>query len=152
MLRGNTPARIDDKGRLKVPTNFRSLIEEAHGNDLYVTSIEGTSVLIYPKPVWLDIEKQIAEDDTSLLHPSVQKFLERTSFFGAEAEMDSQGRVLIHPLLRETAEMAGEVAVLGQQTFLQVWNHDRFRSKLASEPYTNEDARALAELLKKRKG
>jgi MraZ protein len=151
VLRGNTPARIDDKGRLKVPTNFRSLIEEGHGKELYVTSIEGTSVLIYPKPVWLDIEKQIAEDESAYLDPSVQKFLERTSFFGAEAEMDSQGRVLIHPLLRESAEMSGEVAVLGQQTYLQVWNHERLRARFANEPYTNEDQRALAERLKRRK-
>jgi DNA-binding transcriptional regulator/RsmH inhibitor MraZ len=47
--------------------------------------------------------------------------------------------------LRESAGMAGDVDVLGQVNLLEVWNHDRFVSKLQREPYTDEDARALAE-------
>ena len=41
--------------------------------------------------------------------------------------------------------MAGEVDVLGQVEFLEVWNHDRFLAKLQREPFTDDDARALAE-------
>lgn len=143
MLRGNAPAKIDDKGRLKVPTAFRQLVHDKHGSDLYVTSVEGTSVLIYPMPVWLEVEGLIAKAPQQ--HPAIKKFLKHTSFYGAQAEMDSQGRVLIHPLLRESAQMVGEVDVLGQQTYLEVWNHDRFLASLHRDPFTDEDARALAE-------
>lgn len=143
MLRGNSPAKIDDKGRLKVPNAFRALIQEKHGRGLYVTSLEGTSVLIYPMPVWLEIEGQIAKAPQS--HPAVRKFKKHTSFYGAEAEMDTQGRVVIHPLLRERAQMNGDVDVLGQQSFLEVWNHDRFLASLHGDPFTDDDARALAE-------
>jgi MraZ protein len=143
VLRGNAPAKIDDKGRLKVPTAFRQLIHDKHGSDLYITSVEGTSVLIYPMPVWLEIESLIAKAPQQ--HPSVKKFLKHTSFYGATAEMDPQGRVLIHPLLRESAQMVGEVDVLGQQNYLEVWNHDRFLASLHGDPFTDEDARALAE-------
>jgi len=143
VLRGNAPAKIDDKGRLKVPTAFRQLIHDKHGSDLYITSLEGASVLIYPMPAWLEIESLIGKAPQQ--HPSVKKFLKHTSFYGAAADMDTQGRVLIHPLLRESAQMVGEVDVLGQQTHLEVWNHDRFLASLHRDPFTDEDARALAE-------
>lgn len=142
MLRGNAPAKIDDKGRLKVPTAFRTLIQEKHGSQLYVTSIEGHSVLLFPKPVWLEIEAKIAEAPQS--HPSVKKYKLRTSFYGSDAEMDIQGRVLIPQLLRDSAQMSGEVAVLGQNTFLEVWNNDRVQGDLKGNPFTDDDALALA--------
>ncbi len=143
MLRGNISARIDDKGRLKVPTAFRVLIEEQHGVNLYVTSLTGESVRIYPMPVWLDIESRLAKVPST--HPARVKFFDRVNYYGQQAEFDRQGRVLIHPRLRESAGMSGEVDVFGQYNFLEVWNHDRFLAKLQREPYTDEDARALAE-------
>ena len=53
--------------------------------------------------------------------------------------------MVIHPRLRDAAGMAGEVDVFGQYDFLDVWNHERFVAKLQREPYTDDDARALAE-------
>ena len=143
MLRGNISARIDDKGRLKVPTAFRALIQEQHGVNLYVTSLSGESVRIYPMPVWLDIESKLAKVPST--HPARVKFFDRVNYYGQQAEFDRQGRVLIHPRLRESAGMSGEVDVFGQYNFLEVWNHDRFLAKLQREPFTDEDARRLAE-------
>jgi MraZ protein len=143
VLRGNSPAKIDDKGRLKVPNGFRAAIQELHGPELYVTSLSGSSVRIYPMPVWMDIERRISLMPRT--HPSREKFLDRVNFYGQVSEFDPQGRVLIPPRLRDSAQMAGEVDVLGQQDFLEVWNHDRFLARLASEPFDVSDARALAE-------
>jgi DNA-binding transcriptional regulator/RsmH inhibitor MraZ len=53
--------------------------------------------------------------------------------------------VLIQPRLRESAQTTGEVDVLGQQVYLEVWNHERFLARLLSDPFTDADARALAE-------
>jgi MraZ protein len=143
VLRGNAPAKIDDKGRLKVPAAFRQLIHDTHGSELYVTSLDGHSVLLYPMPVWVELETRVAKAPQQ--HPSVKKFKKTTSFYGATAEMDGQGRVLIQPLLRESAQMTGDVDVLGQQTYLEVWNHDRFLASLHGDPFDDDDARALAE-------
>ena len=143
MLRGNAPARIDDRGRLKVPASFRGLIQEDYGRDVYVTSLDGDSVRIYPMAVWIETEKRVAQMPST--HPARMKFLDRVNFFGQVAEIDAQGRVLIHQRLRESALMTGEVDVLGQQTFLEVWNHERFVGKLTREPFGDDDARALAE-------
>lgn len=143
MLRGNAPAKIDDKGRLKVPNGFRAGIQEAHGRDLFVTSLTGESVRIYPMPVWMEIEAKLAQMPST--HPSRMRFLDRINFFGQVTELDPQGRVLIPPRLRDSAQMTGEVDVLGQQSYLEVWNHDRFLARLHRDPFTDEDARALAD-------
>jgi len=143
VLRGNSPAKIDDKGRLKVPNGFRVTIQDSHGRELFVTSLSGDSVRIYPMPVWLDIERRLAQMPST--HPARQKFLDRVNFYGQMSELDPQGRVLIQPRLRESALMAGEVDVLGQQDFLEVWNHDRFVARLIREPFTDVDAKALSD-------
>ena len=143
MLRGNSPAKIDDKGRLKIPNAFRAVIQKEHGSDLFVTSLTGQSVRVYPMPVWLDIERRVGLMPST--HPSRQKFLDRVNFYGQETEIDPQGRVLLPLRLRESALMSGDVDVLGQQNFLEVWNHDRFVARLLTEPFSDDDGRALSE-------
>ena len=143
MLRGNSPAKIDDKGRLKVPNAFRAVIQEEHGREVFVTSLTGDSVRIYPMPVWQDIERKLAAAPST--HPARLKFLDRVNFFGQVAELDPQGRVLIQTRVRDSALMTGEVDVLGKYDFLEVWNHDRFLAKLLREPFSDDDARALAD-------
>jgi len=143
VLRGNAPAKIDDKGRLKVPNAFRAVIQKDHGSELFVTSLTGQSVRIYPMPVWLDVERRLAQVPST--HPARQRFLDRVNFYGQVGELDPQGRVLIQPRLRETALMNGEVDVLGQQSFLEVWNHERLVARLSAEPFTDDDAKALSD-------
>ena len=143
MFRGNAPARIDDKGRLKVPNAFRSLLESKYGRELYVTSVTGEFVRVYPMPVWLELEEKLGKMPQG--HPSRGRFLDRVNYYGQPSELDVQGRVLIPTRLRDSATMSGDVDVLGQYSWLDVWNHDRFVAKMHSEPYTDDDARALAE-------
>ena len=144
MLRGSYSARIDDKGRLKIPNAFKAFVEEQHGaSGLYVTSVTGESVRVYPMPAWAAVEQRLARMPTS--HPARLKFLDRVNYYGQAGEFDAQGRVVIPSRLRDSAGMTGEVDVLGQVEYLEVWNHERFLSKLQREPFTDDDARALAE-------
>jgi len=143
VLRGSTSARIDDKGRLKVPNAFRRLVEERHGRELFLTSLTGEYVRIYPMPVWLELEQKLAAMPST--HPSRQRFLDRINYFGSDAELDSQGRVIIPQRLREAATMNGDVDVLGQVNYLEVWNHDRLIANMQRDPFTDDDARALSE-------
>lgn len=143
MLRGSYSAKIDDKGRLKIPNAFRALVDDQHGTGLYVTSVTGDSVRVYPMPIWLGVEQRLARMPST--HPARIKFLDRVNYFGQTAEFDAQGRVMVPPRLRDAAGMAGEVDVLGQVDYLEVWNHERFLAKLQREPFTDDDARALAE-------
>jgi MraZ protein len=144
MLRGNHPARIDDKGRLKVPNGFRTFVEAQYGPELFVTSVTGEFVRLYPMAVWLEIERRLAAVPST--NPSKQRFLDRVNFFGQAATMDRQGRVVLPPLVRESAAMAGEVSVLGLQNHLAVWNQRRLQERLfKKEPFTEEDGRILSE-------
>jgi MraZ protein len=143
VFRGNAPARVDEKGRLKIPNAFRSLMETKYGRELFVTSVTGEYVRIYPMPVWLDIEQKLGAMPST--HPAKLRFLDRVNYFGQTGDLDVQGRVLIPVRLREAATMVGDVDVLGQYNYLDVWNHERFLTKMQREPYTDDDARALSE-------
>jgi transcriptional regulator MraZ len=144
MLRGNAPATIDEKGRLKVPSVFRAHIEESWGSDFYVTSLSGESVLIYPLPIWQEIEERLAKLPS--LNPTKKKFLDRTNYYGQVTAADKSGRILIPVLLRESAQMAGEVAVLGYLDHLDVWNQKRFLGRLNEQNFTEEDHETLSKL------
>ena len=142
-LRGSAPARIDDKGRLKVPTVFRVHIQDKQGPDVFVTSVSGESVRIYPIAVWLEVERKLKEMPGN--HPSRLKFLDRVNYYGQTSELDSQGRVVIPPHLRESASIVGDVRVFGRIDYLEVWNDQRFVQKLQREVWTDEDGLRLSE-------
>jgi MraZ protein len=144
MLRGNHTARIDAKGRLKVPTQFRRLIDEKHGTEFYVTSISGDNVLLYPLPEWELIEQRLSLLPS--MDPARRKFLDRVNYYGQQQTMDAHGRVLIHPLLRKSAGVVGDVVVLGSLSYLEVWELDKFQQRLVADPYTEADEAAIARL------
>jgi len=140
MLRGNYPARVDEKGRLKIPAAFLEALRE-YGNQFFVTSENGEYVRIYPMRFWNDIEDKLAQ--LSSHNKTKQKFLTRMNYYGQAVELDAQGRLLIQPILREAAQMKGEVDVLGNLTYLDVWNHVRFLENMSKSPITEEDEKTL---------
>ncbi|MCS6873453.1 MAG: hypothetical protein N2Z23_04940 [Pyrinomonadaceae bacterium] len=145
MLRGNYTARVDEKGRLKVPIHFRRKIEEKYGsNQVYVTSLRGDSVQIFPLLEWEKVEQKLSILPTNETARII--YVTSTSFWGQESEIDNQGRILIHPLLRRKAEVYGDVAVLGQLTYLNVWNLEKIEKFLIENPFTDEHAEVLARL------
>jgi len=144
VLRGNHPATIDPKGRLKIPAAFKSILDESYGPDFYITSLNGQSVRIYPMSVWKQFEVKLAALPS--MNKSKRKLLDRTNYWGQAEKMDGQGRILIPSMLREAAEMTGEVAVMGNLNYLEVWNLQRFRDYLEKNPLTDEDEVTLSNL------
>ena|SRR5215471_4451103 len=144
MLRGSYTVRMDEKGRIKLPAAYRRYIEEKSGAEFYVTSLYGDCARLYPIQEWLIVEEKLKSRGTS--DAAVRKFLDHTNYYGQLAEMDKQGRILVHPRLRTSAELMGEVTVLGYLQYLEVWELDKFRSRMAAEPFTAQDAASLAEL------
>jgi len=143
VLRGNHPARVDDKGRIKIPNGFLQLWDANYAADVFVTSLSGENVRVYPMEVWIELERKLEAIPGA--HPSKARFLDRVHFFGQATTRDRQGRLLIPALLRDTAQMKGPVDVLGKYNYLEIWNHERFLKKLEGEPFTDEDGHALAE-------
>jgi MraZ protein len=142
MFRGNHPTRVDEKGRLKIPADYKREIDERYGSQFFITSLDGERAQVWPMPEWQKMEEKIL----AMTSPARKKVLDRTSYYGQVAEMDAQGRVLIPQVLRESAKTVGDVVVFGKLTFLEVANHDLFRAKLEAEPITAEDEAALAAL------
>jgi MraZ protein len=135
MFRGNKPARVDDTGRLKIPTDFMAEIKERYGQDFFVTSVDGQSVWIYPLPAWIRVEEKLATLPS--MNKAKRRFLDRTNYWGQMASADKQGRVLIPVLLRESAGVQGEVAVMGHEERLEVWSMERLREPMA-QPFPDE--------------
>jgi len=140
MLRGNHPATVDAKGRLKIPAAFLAELCES-GERFYVTSEKGDCALVYPLRVWDEIEAKLK--GVSRHSTAKKKYLDITNYYGQLVELDSQGRLLLPAVLREAAQVMGEVEVLGNQDHLTVWNRTRFQDQLKNNPLTQDDEKEL---------
>lgn len=142
MFRGSARAKIDEKGRLKVPTDFRRVLKNQYGSSVFITSVDGHATMIYPLPIWEAIEDRLAHLPST--DRVKQRYLERVSYYGQQARMDAQGRVVIPPILRDSAEMVGEVVVSARLDHLEVWNRERLEERFASETFSDEDYEYLS--------
>jgi MraZ protein len=144
MFRGNHPARVDEKGRLKVPAEFKRVFDEKYaGAQFYITSVDGKVAQIYPFEEWETIERKLSQ--LSNFNPAKKKFLTHTNYYGQAVEMDSQGRLLLPQVLRESADLKGDVAVMGYLNHLEVQSMEAVRREVA-EPFTADDEKSLDEL------
>lgn len=144
MFRGNHPTRVDEKGRLKIPAEHKKVIDEKYGTQFYITSLDGRVAQIYPFEEWEQIEQKLA--GLSTFNPTKKKFLSRVNYWGQQVEMDGQGRLLLPQLLREAAQIKGEVAVVGYQKYLEVRNLEAYRQEILQEQFTPEDEKTLDDL------
>ena len=143
MLRGNNPAKVDEKGRLKIPAAFLEELK-GYGDQFYVTSETGETARIYPMKVWEEIEAKLSR--LSSHNRTKEKFLTWTNYYGQAVEIDGQGRVLIPPVLREAALMKGDVDVNGNLAYLEVRNHLRSLDNLKKSQLTEDDWKTLDDL------
>jgi MraZ protein len=120
------------------------VIDEKYGTQFYITSLDGKVAQIYPFEEWEQIEQKLA--GLSTFNPTKKKFLSRVNYWGQQVEMDGQGRLLLPQLLREAAQLKGEVAVIGYQKYLEVRNLEAYRQEILQEKFTPEDEKTLDEL------
>jgi MraZ protein len=144
MFRGNHPTRVDEKGRLKVPSEFKRVIDEKYAQKFYITSLDGIVAQVYPFEEWERIEQKLA--GLSTFNPTKKKFLDRVNYYGQVVEMDGQGRLLLPQLLREAAQLKGEVAVTGNLSHLVVRNLEAYRTEIEEQSFTSEDEKTLDDL------
>jgi MraZ protein len=148
MFRGNHPAKIDEKGRLKLPSAFKQLTDASNVTQFYITSTDGKSAEIWPLPEWEKREEQLSEFST--LDDAVQKYITLTSYYGQQVELDSQARLVLPQILRSTAKLDAEVTVFGKMSYLEVHNREIFEQNLPANELTAEDRKAVAALLSRR--
>ena len=150
MFRGNIPTRVDEKGRLKLPADFKRQVDEEYGPKFYITSVDGKRARLYPMKEWEAVEASLMK--MSPMDPVRKKFQDVTNFYGQMAEMDAQGRLLIPQLLRDAVKATGEVMVLGVQDHLELVNAAIFEAELKGGgeviQLSDNDLAALAEKTK----
>src|SRR5579872_1752675 len=96
------PGRLDDKGRIKMPAAFQQYLSSLPDRKLFVTSLDRHIAQIYPIEVWRQNEKFFQERKNPRL---ARKIGFNAADLGAEAEMDSQGRITFPPELRRELEL-----------------------------------------------
>jgi len=145
MFRGNHPAKVDEKGRLKLPAAFKQLVDAQGVSQFYITSTDGTKAEVWPLPAWEKVEAKLAE--FSIMNDAVEKYLSLTSYYGQQVEMDNQARVLVPQILRGAAKLDAEVVVIGKIDHLEVHNQATFEASLPANALTQDDRRSVGAIL-----
>jgi MraZ protein len=143
---GNPKTKLDERGRLKMPAEFKSFIDKKYGRGFttfYITSRDGQAAEIYPLPEWLKVKAKILKIPQS--SSARKKLLEADNLYGDRADMDPQGRMMIPEELRIKAELVGDVKVYGEGTLLRVTSLKSLRQKVETNSLTEQELDSLAE-------
>lgn len=135
MLIGEYNHNIDSKGRLILPSKFRTEL----GDRFIVTKGFDGCLYGYSITEWNDIEEKIKT--LPLVTGKDARNFTRFFFSSAiECEIDSQGRILISQNLREFAMLQKEVVIIGVSSRIEIWSKQKW------DEYNNEqDSEDIAE-------
>ncbi len=145
VFRSRFTARFDDRGRIRLPSRFLEIIEATYNRELYLTSLNGDHILCYPLKVWEGIEERI--ERIQLRGPEIEEFLNRTSYFGSETEIDPKGRILVPAYLRERCQLSESAFLLGKVDHWVIWNEEQFVARNLAGTFDDEKLRRVAALL-----
>ena len=128
MFRGINLLQLDGKGRFAMPTRYRSQLQAPNGNQLILTiDTEEHCLLLYPLVEWEIIEQKIQA------LPSFHKVSRRIQRLlighATELELDSNGRLLVPPLLREYAGMDKQILLVGQGKKFELWSESGWHNR-----------------------
>ena len=118
---GNPTAKIDERGRLKLPAEFRGFTDSKYGKgykSFYIASTDGNTGELYPFAEWLAHMQKVQAMPRS--NQARVKLLANYTLYGDKVEMDPQGRMQLPELLRQKAELSGEVKVSGEGNLLRI--------------------------------
>jgi MraZ protein len=144
-FRGSYDVKVDDRGRIKIPSRFLSVFDSGYGRDVYITSLNGDHVMLYPIKIWEDVELRV--ESIGVWDPDVDEFVSRLSYWGTETEIDPKGRVLIPPDLRKASKLEEVIRILGKANHLVIWNEGIFKSKEIVEEYGKDKLHRVSRIL-----
>ena len=128
MFRGATSLNLDAKGRLAVPSKHRDALQTQCAGHLVLTGHPHRCLLLYPQPAWEPIQaKMMALSSFDKQSSALQRLLVG---YAEDIELDSAGRLLVSPVLREFAGLEKQAMLVGQGSHFEVWNMDAWRSQL----------------------
>ena len=128
VLLGEYRLSLDDKGRLSVPAAIRHTLHELYAPDdqaLVITKFFEYCLVMYPKPAWLERQKQLLDLPNS---PGARAFLRQLCASASVCNLDRQGRILLSPKLRQYAAIDAEVLMIGMIWKIEVWAPGRWET------------------------
>lgn len=125
VFRGIIGLNIDAKGRIGVPTRYRERLHlESKKSAVLTIDTEEKCLLLYPLPEWEKIEEKLAA--LPGFNPAARRIQRLLIGHATEVELDTQGRILIPPMLRDYAGLKKRVIMVGQGKKLEIWDETRW--------------------------
>ena len=121
MFRGLNKISVDAKGRVSIPTKYRSELIKISNNELICTIDLDHCLLLYPLKHWLKIEEKIMKLPS--LDNSSRKLQRLLVGHAVEIEIDSSSRILIPSELREFSKINKEAMFIGQGKRFEIWDY-----------------------------
>jgi MraZ protein len=118
---------LDAKGRIRIPSRFRDVLQSSYTDALIVTVLRDCLVA-YPPEVWEKIEAKVLE--FSEVQPQHRAFVRYFISGATECTFDKQGRILIPPVLRKQGALEHEVLMAGMLTGFEIWNKQRWDDQM----------------------
>ncbi|MFN0315558.1 MAG: division/cell wall cluster transcriptional repressor MraZ [Burkholderiales bacterium] len=128
MFRGVTRLTLDSKGRLAIPSKSRDVIVAQAGGRLMATAASHSCILLYPEPEWLVIEERV--NSLPSTNPQVEALQDLLIGNARELELDSAGRILVPPELREFVGLAKDVCLVGRGKKFTLWDSEKWNARM----------------------
>lgn len=148
MFRGSHSAKVEDSGRFKMPVAYKTLLDQHHIDEFYVTSADGKSAEVWPLAEWENVERGVEADTVEEHQDDLQRFKEVTSWFGQQLKMDGQGRFVLPQKLRLQAKLDGDVVVFGRTNYLEVCNQEMAEQSVQASLMTKAERNRVTALAK----
>lgn len=132
MFRGAASVSLDSKGRLAIPTRYRAeLLEKHHGTLICTVDIRQPCLLLYPLLEWEMVEQRLL--GLSNFDPDQRRIQRVMQGFATECEMDSSGRILLSPVLRQHAQLEQQIMLVGQLNKFEIWQEKQWQAQIAED-------------------
>ncbi len=128
MFRGVAQLSLDSKGRLAVPARHREALLARCAGRLVMTADFDKCLLLYPLPDWEPIQQKLM--GLSSLNPRIRDLQRQLVGYAEDIELDSAGRVLISPALRNFAALTKSVVLVGQGSKFELWDREKWETAL----------------------
>jgi MraZ protein len=127
-----------------MPTKYRQQLLEAAGGQLVVTIDRDRCLLLYPLPVWEDVERQLIQ--LSSTNPRARALKRLLLGHAEECALDASGRILLPAPLREFANLEKRVMLVGQGNKFEIWNEQAWNTWCEALLTGGDDGESLPEL------
>lgn len=117
---------------MAIPTRYRAeLVEKHHGKLVCTVDIRQPCLLLYPLLEWEIIEqKLLALSNFDPTQRSIQRVMQG---FATECEMDSAGRILLSPVLRQHRQLEQQIMLVGQLNKFEIWQDKQWHAQIAED-------------------